>query len=140
MDIHNVKKDSKKKKKQDVIRELKLALVRECQIWGKSYIETREYFKLQGYTLSRGNWHKMKNELASTRFAKEWFSREALNAMEHDHMISVERIRQMENRLLQDFENIAGTAYVSYADADEKTKTAIRQRSHILLKIIAQFE
>lgn len=128
------------KRKDIMAKEAKLALMRDCELFGKSWSEAAEYFRAHGYPLSRSTWDRFKRELKSAQATRQWFSREALHAMEEDHMLSVERIRMMENRLLQEFEGLAGVSYAEYGEADRETQAAIRAKSHLLLKIIAQFQ
>ena len=121
----------------------KLSLMRDCQIYGKSYEATAAYFKSKGFTLGSTQFTDLKNELKETQNAKEWFSKEALFAIEEDHMLSVERIRMMENRLLEEFEQVAATTFYKYINAGTDEQELIKDKSHdanLFLRIIAQFQ
>lgn len=129
--------------KKKLEHQYKLALMRDCQIYGKTYEATQAYFKSKGFTLGTTQFTDLKNQLKETQNAKEWFSKEALFAIEEDHMLSVERIRMMENRLLEEFEQVAATTFYKYINAGTKEQELIKDKSHdanLLLRIIAQFQ
>jgi len=77
--------------------------MRDCQIYGKSLEDSKLYFNSKGYSLSQSQFTKLKKELKSSKFAENWFTKEALFFIEEDHMLSVERIRRMEDKIYQDF-------------------------------------
>lgn len=85
---------------KQIEHQYKLSLMRECQIYGKLYAETSEYFKSKGFTLGHTQFTELRNELKSSKSAKDWFSKEALYVIEEDHMVSVERMRLFENTLV----------------------------------------
>ena len=129
--------------KPQLEHQYKLALMRDCQIYGKTYEATQAYFKSKGFTLGTTQFTDLKNQLKETQNAKEWFSKEALFAIEEDHMLSVERIRMMENRLLEEFEQVAATTFYKYINAGTQEQELIKDKSHdanLLLRIIAQFQ
>jgi len=116
------------KNRKELIHEVKLSLMRDCEIYGKSFKEKQVYFKSKGYSLSQAQSTRLTQELHSTERTKNWFSKEALYVIEEDHMLSVERIRSLEDKLLEQFD-------VIYT----KTKKSI-QEIHLLIKLIAQFQ
>lgn len=121
----------------------KLEIMRTCQIYGKDFETTKAYFKSKGYTLGRTQFTDLRNELKSRKIVKEWFSKEALYAMEEDHELSVERIRLIENRLMEEFEQVSATTYYKYVNAGSKEQELIKNKAHNvhdMLRIIAQFE
>jgi len=81
----------------------KQELMRDCQIYGKDYAESKDYFKSRGYSLGRTQFTELKKELKSAKSAKNWFSREALYVIEEDHMIAVERTRAMEDDIVNEY-------------------------------------
>ena len=83
----------------------KQELMRDCQIYGKGFAESKDYFKSKGFSLGRTQFTELKNELKSSKSAKDWFSKEALYLIEEDHMLSVERIRSMESDLVNEYWN-----------------------------------
>jgi len=83
----------------------KLSLMRDCQIFGKGYEESKKYFKSKGFTLGSTQFTDLRNELKSANHAKNWFSKEALFVIEEDHMLSIERIRSMESDLVNEYWN-----------------------------------
>jgi len=107
---------------------VKLSLVRECNIYGKPYKETQKFFKDRSLSLSSTQWKNLRLELKSPKSAKNWFSKEAMYVIEEDHMLSVERIRSLEDKLLEQFDNIY-----------TKTKKST-QDIHLLIKLVAQFQ
>jgi len=129
--------------KPELEHQYKISLMRECQIYGKSFKESKEYFKTKGYTLSRTQFTNLRNELKSRKSAKNWFSKEALYVIEEDHMLSVERIRMMEDRLMQEFEQVSSTSFYNNYDIKKPNQELTRNKNHdadLLLKITAQFE
>lgn len=121
----------------------KIELMRSCQIYGKNYDECKAYFESRGFTLGTTQFTELRNELKSSQNATEWFSKEALFVIEEDHMLSVERIRMMENRLLSEFEAVAATNFYKYINAGQADQEVIRNKAHdaqLLLRIIAQFQ
>ena len=116
------------KNKKELIHDVKLSLMRDCQIYGKPFKEEQIYFKSKGYSLSQAQSTRLKQELHSTDNTRNWFSKEALYVIEDDHMLSVERIRSLEDKLLEQF-------YVFYT----KPKKSI-QEIHLLIKLVAQFQ
>ena len=115
------------KNKKELIHEVKLSLMRDCEIYGKSFKEKQVYFKSKGYSLSQAQSTRLKQELHSPERIRNWFSKEALYVIEEDHMLSVERIRSLEDKLLELF-------YTIYT----KTKKSI-QEIHLLIKLTAEF-
>jgi len=121
----------------------KLSLMRDCQIFGKDYEESKKYFKSNGFTLGSTQFTDLRNELKSAKSAKNWFSKEALFVIEEDHMLSVERIRMMEDRLMEEFEQVSSTSFYNNYDITKPNQELTRNTNHdadLLLKIIAQFE
>ena len=125
---------------------VKLSLVRECNIYGKSYKETQQFFKDRSLSLSSSQWKNLRIELKSSKSAKNWFSKEALFVIEEDHMISVERIRKVEDKIVSimlgllnddDFETS-----INY-DTDKSGIVKLRVRNYnteLLIKLTAQFQ
>lgn len=116
------------KNKKELIHEVKLSLMRDCEIYGKSFKEKQVYFKSKGYTLSQAQSTRLKQELHSPERIRNWFSKEALYVIEDDHMLSVERIRSLEDKLLEQFDII-------YTKIKKST-----QDIHLLIKLVAQFQ
>jgi len=81
----------------------KLSLIRDCQMYGKGYEESKKYFKSNGFTLGSTQFTDLRNELKSAKSAENWFSKEALFVMEESHMISVEAGRKMEADLVFEY-------------------------------------
>ena len=93
------------KNKKELIHDVKLSLMRDCQIYGKPFKEEQVYFKSKGYSLSQAQSTRLKQELHSPERVRNWFSKEALYVIEEDHMLSVERIRSMESDLVKEYWN-----------------------------------
>ena len=132
----------KKETKGSLKHKLKLELMRTCKIYGKNFEESKSYFKLKGFELGETTFTDLRNELKSRNQAEGWFSNEALYVIEEDHQLSVERIRMMENRLLQEFEQLAATNYYTYVNQNTPQQALVRNKVHdvnALLRIIAQF-
>ena len=129
--------------KAQLKHKLKLELMRTCMIYGKSYEESKAYFKLKGYELGETTFVDLRTELKSHRNAAGWFSNEALFVIEEDHQLSVERIRLMEDRLLQEFEQLSATNYYTYINQGTEQQQLVRNKIHdvnALLRVIAQFQ
>ena len=129
--------------KVQIEHQYKLALMRDCKIYGKLYEESKMYFESKGFTLGESQFTELRKELKSADNAEQWFSKEALFVIEEDHMLSVERIRMMEDRLLKEFEQVAATNFYTYLNAETKQQEIIRNKAHdahLLLRIIAQFQ
>ena len=137
----NMNNNDKKKNKQTIRHEVKLELMRSCRIYRKTREETVKYFKSKGYSLSSSNFTILINELKSLKNAKDWFSKEALFFIEEDHMLSVETIKMMEDRLIQEYGQVAATSFYKNSETDA-TKLVINKNHNpeLLLKIIAQFQ
>lgn len=134
---------SKQKSKATLKHELKLELMRTCKIYGKSFEESKAYFKLKGYELGETTFTDLRTELKSHDAAKGWFSNEALFVIEEDHQLSVERIRMMEDRLLQEFEQLAATNYYTYINQGSEEQQLVKNKVHdvhALLRVISQFQ
>ncbi len=132
-----------KESKASLKHKLKLELMRTCVIYGKGYEESQSYFKLKGFELGETVFTELRKELKSRNQAEGWFSNEALFVIEEDHQLSVERIRLMENRLLQEFEQLAATNYYTYINQGTEQQQLVRNKVHdvnALLRIIAQFQ
>jgi len=132
-----------KESKAALKHKLKLELMRTCVIYGKSYEESKAYFQLKGFELGETVFTELRKELKSRNQAEGWFSNEALYVIEEDHQLSVERIRLMENRLLQEFEQLAATNYYTYINQGTDQQQLVRNKVHdvnALLRIIAQFQ
>jgi len=128
---------------RELEHQVKLGLMRECMIYGKGFEASKAYFEFKGFTLGSTQFTELRNEIKSAQNAKEWFSKEALFVIEEDHMLSVERIRIMEDRLLQEFEQVASTNFYKYINAGTKEQEIIRNKAHdvnALLRIIQQFQ
>ncbi len=133
----------KKETKGQLKHKLKLELMRTCKIYGKGFEESKAYFKLKGFELSETTFTDLRTELKSRDAAQGWFSNEALYVIEEDHKLSVERIRVMEDRLLQEFEQLAATNYYKYINQGTEQQELIRNKAHdanALLRVIAQFQ
>ncbi len=134
---------AKKQTKASLKHDLKLELMRTCKIYGKSYEESKAYFQLKGLELGETVFTELRNELKSRDSAKGWFSNEALFVIEEDHQLSVERIRMMEDRLLQEFEQLAATSYYKYINANTEQQELVKNKAHdtnALIRVIAQFQ
>ena len=129
--------------KRQLEHQYKLSLMRDCQIYGKSLEDSQLYFNSKGCSLSKSQATQLKKELKSVKSAKEWFSKEALFAMEYDHIFSMERIRMMENRLLEEFEQVSSTSFYNDWNIQNPNQKLTRNKNHdvnLLLRIIAQFQ
>ncbi len=129
--------------KRQLEHQYKLSLMRDCQIYGKSLEDSKLYFNSKGYSLSKSQSTELKKELKSSKMAKNWFSKEALFVIEEDHMLSVERIRMMEDRLMEEFEQVSSTSFYNNWDITKPNQKLTRNKNHdadLLIKIIAQFE
>ena len=129
--------------KPQLDHQYKLSLMRDCQIYGKSLEDSKLYFNTKGYSLSQSQFTKLKKELKSSKFAENWFTKEALFVIEEDHMQSVERIRMMEDRLMQEFDQVSSTSFYNNYDITKPNQKLTRNTNHdtdLFLKIIAQFE
>ena len=129
-------------KKQEYLHKYKLSLMRECIIYGKSFKEAQILFKSRGMPLSQSQYTRLKQELMSAKLAKNWFSKEALFVIEEDHMPSVERIRALENRLMQEFEQVSSTPFYSNWDTAKSPQKLTRNKNHdgnFMLRLIAEF-
>ena len=133
----------KPQNKANLKHQLKLELMRNCMIYGKSYEESQAYFKLKGFELSETTYTDLRKELRTRNQAQGWFSNEALYVIEEDHQLSVERIRVMEDRLLQEFEQLSATNYYKYINQGTEQQELIKNKAHdvhALLRVIAQFQ
>jgi len=129
-------------KKQEYLHKYKLSLMRECIISGKSFKETEIFFKSIGVPLSQSQYTRLKNELKSTKSANNWFSKEALFVIEEDHMLSVERIRMLEDRLMQEFEQVSSTSFYNNWDITKSNQKLTINKNHdgqYMLRLIAEF-
>jgi hypothetical protein len=132
----------KRETKASLKHKLKLELLRSCMIYGKTYDETKAYFKLKGFEIGETVFTEMRAELKSRNSAEGWFSNEALFVIEEDHQLSVERIRMIENRLLGEFEQLAATNYYTYINQGKEDQALIRNEVHDLsglLRVSAEF-
>ena len=131
------------KNKKELIHDVKLSLMGDCEIYGKSFKEEQVYFKSKGYSLSQAQSTRLTQELHSPERTRNWFSKEALYVIEDDHMLPVERIRMMEDRLMQEFEHVSSTSFYNNYDITKPNQKLTRNTNHdadLFLKIIAQFE
>lgn len=122
---------------------VKLGLMKDCQMFGKRYDASRLYFESKGFTLGTTQFTDLRNELKSADNAKEWFSKEALFVIEEDHMLSVERIRMLEDRIMEEFEQVAATNFYKYLNANTDEQEIIRNKAHdgqFMLRLVAQFQ
>jgi hypothetical protein len=134
---------TKRKSKGQLKRELKLELMRTCMIYGKSYEESKAYFKLKGFELGETVFTELRKELKSRNAAEGWFTNEALYVIEEDHQLSVERIRILEDRLLQEFEQLSATNFYKYENEGTDNQVLVRNKTHdvnALIRVIAQFQ
>jgi len=113
--------------KTQIEHSYKLGLMRDCQIFGKGFTESKAYFKSKGYSLGRTQFTELRKELKSAKFAKDWFSKEALYVIEEDHMLSTERIRILENDLMAEYFKAKGVELklkiMSQFESIQNTKT-----------------
>lgn len=132
-----------KQTKKQIEHALKIELMRYCVIFGKSYQDTSLYFKSKGYNLGTTQFTELRNELKSKHAAKDWFRKEALYAMEEDHMLSVDRIKVLEDRIMEEFEQVSATTFYKYINAGTDEQQIIRNKAHdgnFLLRLVAQFQ
>ena len=129
--------------KAEVEHAYKLALTRDCQIYGKLLPEAKIYFKSKGFTLGHTQFTALRNELKSSKTAKDWFSKEALYIIEEDHMISVERIRTIENKLVNELHKIIKEDKFETDIVYDKYENVVKIRNYnmeLLIKLTAQFQ
>ena len=140
----NIETKHGKMTKPEVEHAYKLALTRDCQIYGKLLPEAKIYFKSKGFTLGHTQFTALRNELKSTKTAKDWFSKEALYIIEEDHMISVERIRALEDKLVNEMNKLISDdefdTIVQYSsDASGVVKLRVKNYNlELLIKLTAQ--
>ena len=131
------------KNKNDLKKEAKLALMQVCIIYGKSYAASAAFFQSRGFELGETKYTELRNELLNRNNAKDWFSKEALFVIEQDHMLSVQRIKILEDRLMQEFEHVASTNFYKYLNAGTDEQELVRNKAHdanVLMRIIAQYQ
>ncbi len=107
---------------------VKLALMKDSQIYGKSFHETKVYFESKGFSLSRSQFTALRTELKSAKNSKNWFSKEALFVIEEDHMLSVERIRELDAAIYKHLKSLT--------DKEKLTP----QKLNLLERLTARFE
>lgn len=117
-----MKKDSSKR---EITHGLKLEWMRSCVMFGKTFAQTVIYFKSKGFNLAPTQNTELRNELKSSKQSVNWFSKEALYVIEDDHKLSVERIRWMEDTLINQYAILV----------DEKDPDI-----HLMDKLVARFE
>ena len=106
----------------------KLSLMRDCQMYGKGYEESKKYFKSNGFTLGSTQFTDLRNELKSAKSAKNWFSKEALYVIEYDHMLSVERIRSIESIIVAQIHKLMGEGDFDTKVHFDTTDKGVKQR------------
>jgi len=132
--------------KTDLEHQYKMELMRDCQIYGKSLKECKLFFGDKGYSLSKSLFTTLRNELKSRKSSKNWFSKEALFAVEEDHMISVDRIRKVEDVLVKQLltlmdEDKFETSVNFDTDKDGIVKLRVRNYNlELLIKLTSAFE
>ena len=117
--------------------------MRTCLIFGKHFQAAKQYFKANGLNLGETKFYDLKNELQSPKASEDWFSKEAIWVIQDDHKLSVERIRMLEDRLMEEFQQVASTSFYTYMNEGEEQKQLIQNEAHdaqLLLRIIAQFQ
>lgn len=117
-------------KKQEYLHEYKLLLIRECLMFGKSFKDTQIFFKSRGISQSQSQYTRLKNELKSDKISKEWFGKEIEYVIENDHRLSVERIRLVEDRLMQEFEQVSSTSYYENFHTAKSHQELKRNKNH----------
>ena len=122
------------KNKKELIHEVKLSLMRDCEIYGKSFKEKQVYFKSKGYTLSQAQSTRLTQELHSPEKIRNWFSKEALYAIEDDHMLSVSRIRELDEAVYKQLKILIDKGPLSSRDVYSLDKLAARFESLQLTK------
>lgn len=149
---HKSKNDSKDESQApkltpvELAHQYKLTLANDCKTFGKDYKETQAYFHDQGFTLSKSQFVALRKELKSTKRAKNWFSKEALFAMEDDHMLSVERIRNVEDKIVRQIDRLLKeddfeTKVTYNTKGDGIVKMRVRDyNTELLIKLTSQFE
>ena len=121
----------------------KLGLMRDCQIYGKSYPESKAYFKSKGFTLGHSQNTELKKELKSRQTAKDWFSKEALYVIEEDHMVSVERIRLVEDKIVTQLLKLIKDDDFETTISYDKYENVVKIRNYnleLLDKLTVRFE
>jgi hypothetical protein len=131
--------------KSELEHKYKIELIRNCQIYGKSFKEAKAYFAAQGFSLSSSHWKNLKKELTTRTSAKEWFSKEALYIIEEDHMNSVERIRSIESLIVKQIHKLMGEGDFDTKVHFDTTDKGVKQRvenynTELLIKLTSQFE
>jgi len=117
-------------KKQEYLHNYKLLLMRECIMFGKSFKDTQIFFKSRGISLSQSQYTRLKNELKSDKISKEWFGKEIEYVIEDDHRTSVERIRAVENRMMQEFEQVSSTSFYENWHTAKSHQELKRNKNH----------
>lgn len=113
-----------------ILHQYKIGLVRECMIYGKSLKETQKYFASKGLKISKKSWQNYRNELKSAKSAKDWFSKEAMYAMEEDHMLAVESARRIEDKI----KNIL-SRLLNEDDFDTKVDYATKSDGQVIQRV-----
>ena len=121
-------KDGQKMTPKQIEHEYKLGLMRECRIYGKEYSECNVYFKDKGFSLGQTQFKQLRAELKNIKSSKNWFSREALYAIEDDHKLSVERIREIDEAVYKQLKILMDKEPLSTIDVNS------------LVKLTAQFQ
>lgn len=130
-------------RKSTITHQKKLEIMRTCHIFRKSVDETIEYFQKRGYSISARTCARLKAELLAENYAEMWFSRDALEEIEKDHMLSWATIKMMEDRLVKEFEQVSSTPFYDYINEGTDKQKLVRNKSHdsdLMIRLVAQFE
>lgn len=119
---------SQKMTNKQMEHELKICLIRECEIYGKKFKEAQKYFHDKGIEIGHTQWKALRKEIRSARGAQNWFTDEALIVLESDHKLSLHRTLQIENGLVDEIFRL------------QKIENKSPQEFHMYIKSITQFE
>lgn len=122
-------------------KQIKLEMLRYCQLWKFTEELTIAYFKQKGYKLSHTHFYELKTELDDDKTTMQWFNDMALKVMEKDHMIDYQSINELQSVLMQEVQQLNLTnVYIK----DPKNKDALilnpQHDSNTLSRIVATID
>lgn len=104
-------KDEKKlsDNKAHLRKKMKLEMLRYCIVWGYGERQTIEYFKARGEELSHTHYYELKAEFESDESTKNWYTEQAISAMESTHKQSVEQLDELIKTTMAEIQQLQAT-------------------------------
>ena len=118
----------KRDNKASMRKKMKVEMLRYCKVWGYNDQQTVAYFKLRGEELSISHYYELLAIFNSDKSRGQWYSEQALFAMEKTHKESIEQLDELIKTTMAEIQQLQSTTvYINKASEGQEPEMVFNE-------------